>query len=824
VAVWVDRAIAAAPNTTTNVTASPDNPTAATSISGNNNEGQLQEVVVTATRRETNLEKTPISVSAIGASDIAEHHLEQVSDIAAFVPNFSAARAANFNVASFAIRGVADTQVILYTQPPVATIVDDFVVPRVDTTLLDTFDLQQVQVLRGPQGTLFGKNTTGGAVVLTTKRPELDALTLDAVYDAGSFGTRDYKFAVNVPIGNTLAFRGVMIYDYSSGYYKNGACYGPIVSLIPSAFDGAKGCGDGSTLGGTNTIYGRGKLLWEPSASLDALLQYEIIRDRSDSVTGVNITPPGEGLELANLGFPAAYTGHGDPLNYAGSDFRNSALLNIGQGNVVNVDGLYLTANWHEAFGTFTSVSGWREQTERLPSDYTNEDPVAHGQALSLFDSNRADDRFTWQQEIRFASKSDGPFSYVSGAFYQVDYDDFCIDEVLGFLDLTGPALPFGTWNNNPYMLCSAQNAKSAALYGDTTYKFTDRFSVSAGARYTWDDKTWWGRQQVFIQQLDGGFNPNLAIGNPLAANVFAFPQGVVEITDKRSEPTWRFSADYQLTPDIFTFANYARGFKSGGFNDQIGSFHPFVNANGSDNDAAFEAAAAPPKPELADSFELGEKAELFDKRLRANITAFYVNYRDLQRQIITPLDIDGATFQVTRYFNAAEARVWGIETEIAGRPLDGLTLQAIVGYENGKYNKYITPIPAGYDLATNPLDRTPTVNATGDAMYDLPLSYRGLHLTFDANINYVARNLFAESLVSPSQNTYLNARALTNASITLTTGDDRFYVRFVGQNLSDKRYLVSQLVVAGLWENEQFGPPRYLGIQVGAQLGHGNH
>ncbi|MFD2499608.1 TonB-dependent receptor domain-containing protein [Rhizorhabdus histidinilytica] len=303
-----------------------------------------------------------------------------------------------------------------------------------------------------------------------------------------------------------------------------------------------------------------------------------------------------------------------------------------------------------------------------------------------------------------------------------------------------------------------------------------------------------------------------------LDANVFDYTAGVIKVKDSAREPTWRVSLGWQATPTVFAYATYSRGFKAGGFNDQIGSFHPFVNADGSDNPAAFAAAASATKPERADSYEAGVKTELFDRHLRFNLTGFYVDYNDLQKQIVVPLVVGGQQFQVTRFFNAAKATVKGIELESTLIPVQGLTLRGLVGYQDGKYKSYVTPIPAGYDLSSAPLDRLPKWQWTADATYELPIG--DFKLQFNGNINYVARNLFTQSITSPAENTFLNARTLYNASITLMQADDKYYVRLIGRNLSDKRYLTGSQVVGGLWANGQYGPPRYFGAEVGFKLG----
>ncbi len=781
--------------------------------------GGIADIIVTATRRDTDLQATPIAVSVVDSSLIQQASPRNIGDLSVFVPNFSAATITGFNAASFSIRGVGQNTIIVYFEPPVAVLVDDFVVPSVQTQLLDTFDVAQVEVLRGPQGTLFGKNTTGGAVTVRTQRPVLGMLGVKGQVVAGRYGTYEARGAVNVPIGDTLAFRGVLGMQKSDGYYKNGACYGPVVAFAPSKFAGRQGCGDGRSLGGTDVWNARLKLLWEPTAGIDALLQYEHLRDRSDSIPTVNETPNSPAFLFDTLNVGAATGAGSDPINNAGITNRQDNLMKMADGQRINVDGLYLNVNIDVGPGTFTSVTGWRKQKSRLPNTYTGQAPVAaDGEVLSLFDANRSDDRRTWQQELRFASDLGGSFDFVAGAFHQDDKTSFCVSQLLGFLDLASGGLPFGPWNQNPYILCNAQKAKSTAVFLEGTLKITPTLTLTGGGRYTWERKTWFGRQQVFQQQLNGGFDPGLRVNDTIDANVFDFPAGVIQVKARANEPTWRASLGWQATDDIFAYGTYSRGFKGGGFNDQIGGFHPFVNADGSDDNAAFAAAASATAPEKADSYEVGIKTSALDNRLRFNLTGFYVDYSNLQKQIVVPITVGGQQNQVTRFFNAASANVKGVEVEATLIPIDRFTLRGVLGYQKGKYNEYVTPIPAGYDLSSAPLDRLPKWQWTIDASYEIPMG--GHKLLFNGNVNYTARNLFTQSITSAAENTYLNARTLVNASITLAEADDKYYVRAIGRNLTDERYRTASQVVGGLWSNSQYGLPRYYGLELGVSFG----
>jgi iron complex outermembrane recepter protein len=424
------------------------------------------EIIVTATRRATDLQKTPVAVSAIDQSIIQQASVPNIGGLAAFVPNFSAETITGFNAASFSMRGVGQNNIIVYFEPPVAVLVDDFVVPSVQTQLLDTFDVSQIEVLRGPQGTLFGKNTTGGAVTVRTKRPVMNSTTADVRVQAGSFGTFTLKGAVNLPlVEDKLSLRIVGGWDKSSGYYRNGGCYGPVVSFVPSKFAGARGCLDGRSIGGKDVASARVKLLFEPSDRVSALFQYEFLRDRSGTVPSVNENYLYTGANpflttLLNTG--SFQPNNKDPLDNAAITLRNDAFLSDKQR--INVDGLYANIDIKFDFGTLTSVTGWRKQTSRLPNSYAGNAPrAADGEPLSIFDASRDDDRKTFQQELRFATQTGGNFDVVAGAFYQKDDTDFCVSQILGFLDLTNGPLPFGNWNNTPYLLCNAQKASSKA-------------------------------------------------------------------------------------------------------------------------------------------------------------------------------------------------------------------------------------------------------------------------------------------------------------------------------------------------------------------------
>ena len=184
----------------------------------------LEEVMVTATRRgEADILSTPVSMTALDGDDVLKYAIRDLNDIAVSVPGLSSGTVSAFKSAQFAMRGVSETSIILYKESPVGVTLDEFVVPHIQTSNLEMFDIESVEVLRGPQGTLFGKNTTGGVINVRTKRPELEENSLDLRLQLGDFGTRKANAALNVAMGENLAFRFSGMLLKSDGFYENTA-------------------------------------------------------------------------------------------------------------------------------------------------------------------------------------------------------------------------------------------------------------------------------------------------------------------------------------------------------------------------------------------------------------------------------------------------------------------------------------------------------------------------------------------------------------------------------------------------------------------------
>ena len=765
----------------------------------------LEEIVVTASRRgETDIMRTPLAITALTGEDTEKFPIRDLNNVAVSVPGLSSGSVSGFSSAQFSMRGTTETSIILYKESPVGVTLDDFVVPVMQTSNLEMFDIETVEVLRGPQGTLFGKNTTGGVINVRTKQPVLGENSGEARVELGDFGTQKGNLALNFGNDN-LAFRFAGMYLKSDGYYKNGGVYGPIGGILPmnSGHDGESGQGDGRDLGGSDVFSARTKLLWSPNEDFNLTLQYELIRDKGDTPPIVSTSV--NGVYFATLwGLPGVDSG--DPLDQAGNTLRDDFGLKMTGGHLVDVDGIYLNGDYaiNDDYTLYFNL-GNREQISRLPSSYGgNPGPV------SLFDATRDDDRDTSQAEVRIASDTDNAVNWVAGAYFQEDDTDFCVLQIVGMLDgfqeFFGAGLPAGLFNNMPLLLCNTQRAEAKAIYVDGTWEVNDRFRVTAGIRYSDESKAWAGRPRG--PTLEG--LPVLSVINsPIEGSDFSrFPEGVQTSSESWNEPTYRLILDYDLSNNLFGFIGYSRGFKSGGYNDQTGTILNPIPA----------AGLAPVTPEIADSYEGGLKTTFADGRGTLSANAYYVKYTDAQRT----LNATFPTGQETLFFNAAEMVVKGVDIEGAFAATESLTLSYNLAFMDAEYNSFQADTnfdgTIDTDLSGNPVTRAPELMGSVAGSWVRPLGNGG---TLDVNFrySYEDESVSSYSDLGSSFNTILEAKSLLDFSVGYTAPNEKFYARLLGSNLTDDRYQTGALDVAGVWVMSTYGPPRYWGVQLGTKF-----
>ncbi len=757
----------------------------------------LDEIMVTASRRgDTGLLETPVAITAMDTKMIEKYSPRDLNDMAAMVPSLSSGTVSAFKSASFAMRGVSETTIIVYKESPVGVTLDDFVLPSIQTSNLEMFDIEQIEVLRGPQGTLFGKNTTGGVINVRTKRPDLVDGEIDARYEYGSFGTNKATVAINIPIQeDKLGFRFAGMYLKSDGYMKNGYVEDPRVLGLPRVK------GDGRDLGGDDVFSGRAKLLWKPTDTSNVLIQYEHINDNGETPALVNESGPGYVFDYWGWGEGSQE----DPLDRAGVTTRDDAVFDMDDGHKVDVDGFYLNTDFAINDDlTFYSVTGYRKQESRLVNNYSG---TVGG--VSLFDATRDDDRKTFQHEMRIASDGDGPFNWVGGVFYQKNDVKFCVTQYVGFLDFFGLGTPPGFFNTNPLILCNTQDASAIAGFVDGTYDVSDKLHITAGVRYTEEKKTWMGRPRVNFFALEGAPDPYAMDEFIEAADFDKYPAGVVTDSQKWTEPTYRLNLAYDISDDAMVYAGYTRGFKSGGYNDQLGtSLNPIP-----------AIAARPTNPETADSFEAGFKSSFMDNKASMSLTAYHVTYNDAQRTFNVTVPSGG---QTTLFFNAAKMRVKGIEFEASIKATDALMFRTAGSYMDANYISFEADTNydgvVDVDLSGQTPTRSPKWKVGGDVNYNVNMA--GGSIDFNTRLTYESSSIAGYSDVASEYDTTLNAKTLVDASITYRDDDDRYHVRLVGRNLTNKRYRTGTLSVATLWIMSAYAPPRYFGIEIGTKFG----
>jgi iron complex outermembrane receptor protein len=806
----------------------------------------LEEILVTATRRAegTPIQTTPVAVTAITADDIDRMVPRDLLAVAVESPNVVAGKQPGFNSANWAIRGVGQASIILYFESQVGTTVDDFVIPHIQTANLEMLDIDSVEILRGPQGTLFGKNTTGGVINVRTNRPELGQGSLDVRGRVAEFGRTDTQAVLNIPLGEQAAFRAAAMYLKSDGYFKNGAAYGPVVTLCATGtglpcgavpddgvtnipgITGTSGQGDGSDIGGDDVFSGRFKFRWQPNNDLDLNLTYEIVRDQSDTPVAVNGTPPPNGTLVDYLwNFIGLTADPGDQVDVGAVTNREDNLLQMGsRGHEIDVDGFYLHANWalNDNYD-LTGMAGYRETDSWLPSTYTGEvGPV------SLFDANRQDNRETTQLELRLASDLAGAFDWVAGAFYQQDDTIFTVAQTLGFLDLIGLGEAFFGdqlfFNNNVQVLSNSQDADSFALFVDGTWAVNEQWTLEGGVRWTNEQKDWTGRNQIFTQALQsssdpGGCDPFFfggptwqELGEPLAAADFSrWDCGVIRDSEEWDEPTWRLAVSYQVNDNVYTYFNYARGFKSGGYNDQAGT-----------SGSLLPIQARPTDPETADSFEIGLRSDLADDTFRFNASAFYVTYDDSIQPLVTAVTRpDGSEFEATRFFNAAEITVFGLELESTWVVSESFRIRGNLGWLDAEFDKFEADTDLDgtidTDLSGNPVGRAPELTWTVAALYEQDLA--GGQLAWAADVNYEDEAVYTYTAVPGTPNGMTDDRTLVNASVTYTSENEQWWIRAYGKNLTDEEYRIGELPVGGLWVMTYWAEPLSFGLEGGLKF-----
>jgi iron complex outermembrane recepter protein len=691
----------------------------------------LEEILVTAEKRTTNLQDTPVSATVFSTEDIAENRIVAFQDLALRTPGLSYAQLSK-GESYFSIRGTLMNTVGAGWDDAVTVFVDGVPETGVADNSPDLFDLASIEVLRGPQGTLFGRNSTGGAVVLHTLLPSFTpGGEIEVTY--GNYNLSEVNALVTGPLaGDQLAGKLAVHGLYSDGDIRN-------VTLGDNTY--------GNRQGGL-----RGQLLWQPNDDLKVLFGAEFHRD----------TGSGKVAQLVGNFMPSIYPNI--TFNpYETNQGRNS------QTDKTTGDAL-LRADWKLPWATITSITGYRHVDNAQGRDRFVQPELQY----QSNESNR-DNQLT--EEIHLTSPDNQTFRWVAGTFLmrgEKKEDDLLIRRFGGdsVAFVNGPWGPGGPWVGSTSYEEQVQEVvdHNYALFGQGEYSFTEKWQLTVGLRYTYEEKT--GTSGDFITSPYVPTNP--AAVAPYNA-LFNPGPAVANYSQSWNALTPKYSLSYKALPGLLMYATYAKGFKSGGYDmSAVGTGVPIP--------AEIKLMSTPFAPEIANSYEIGSKLTTFNNHLRINASVYQVDYRDLQTQQYDPVTTLAHTT------NAGSARVKGGELSIEAAVASWLTLGLSSAYTDAKYTDYVLLQPGqpavsytGHRMPTTPLQFW-----NGFAETNWPVS-GGSHLNVGGDLTFHSMEYVRDDNVQPDFLSRLTTvGGLLNAHVRWINAKGDLTISLWGKNLTD--------------------------------------
>ncbi|NIB41516.1 TonB-dependent receptor [Pseudomaricurvus alkylphenolicus] len=771
----------------------------------------LEEVVVTAQKRSESMQEVPVAVSAIGSEDIEALGWDNPTDVASQVPNMQVSAPLGDAQPIFAIRGISMADYNPSQASPIGVYADEAYLGSTYTHGLSMFDIERIEVLRGPQGTLYGKNTTGGAINIITRNPELDGYTTGYT----TLGVEDYdgrsaSMAVESPlIDGVLGARLALKTKKDEGKWDNH---------------------NGSDMAQTDYRAGRLTLNWQPTDELNALLKITSAKSTPrSSVPRAEGTLPG-GMTLAGVVTDGEH--YEGATDYVGKTETEMTSVNL----KVSYD-----------FENFTLVS----VSSFYDADYLAETDT-DGTTANLLSIDWQSDSEAFGQDLRLVSSFDGPFNFIAGLYYghedintDIVHHTFFADPVVPVM-LNNLSNAMNAMGNVPMadhfaaLAVAAPNMgqvqrgfdvvkESYAVYTHMTYDINDNLGLTVGLRYTEDENR---RNYINYSHLDhsgnpiGSWLPNNLLSTPfiamgidapfvtsglsaqtgLPAGMFLDGPYTTASGEKRSVKedafTGKIALDYQLNADVMLYASYSKGFRSGSFNNGL------VYADQTNENGAYAA------PEYVDAYEVGVKSEFFDSRVRLNANYFFYEYED--QQFVNQVGISA------QLVNAGGADIQGLEVELLAMPMEGLTVQAGLGLIDAEYTELNLP------RLSTPLDPADTIDLKGNQPVSSPeLNFNfALDYEFQPSDAIIARAHFdgtytdeqwfsAYNELDGHSNIRQDSYWIYNARVTLSDLAEKYALSLWVQNLTEEEYDVYAINLQGGFGYNYFleGAPRTYGV-----------
>lgn len=716
-------------------------PTSATDAAAQSKDAGLADIVVTAERRSSSIQKVPVAITAVDGGEMRTRQIATVEALSSSVPNLTFSRYSG--TAQVSLRGVAFDSITPGSEARTASYTDGVYISRPTAQLTNIFDVARVEVLRGPQGTLYGRNATAGAINVITSDPTSN-LSGYGRLSVGNYSYVQAEGAVSGPISETLSARLAFQTTDHSGYGKN--------------------LSNGQDVDDERSRAVRAKLLFEPSDGTSFKLSADYSHRKDASGTrhdfgqgNPSVTPRGLALGAIRPDDFRDYAG------YQPSYFRELAGLS-GELTLPLSDRLILT-----------SLTAYR---------YTKTDLWigVDGTTAELTQQELYERSDQFSHEVRVAGEFDR-LKLIVGGYYFHENNDGLVHVIFdGAATLPGPPGRQVGITGTKYQGVQFGGkllTDAYAAFAQADIDLTDRLTLSLGGRYSHERKE---VREYANTNLTMIYNPGVRLTFPLIRN-----------STSKSSLDPKVTLQYKFMPDVLAYATFSRGFKSGGF--ALGSVTP-----------AFA-------PEQLDDYEVGLKATLFDRRLRANLAAFYYDYSNLQ---VTKVNGTVVTTE-----NAAAATIKGIEAELRGSLTRDFSVGLNASYLNARFDDYVTAEPARpalglQNLKGNKLPQSPPYTVTIDGNYRVPMGDGDLNLRGEAT--WKGRVYF-----SPYNRSEISQRAfaVANAFATYESNAGWSIGTWV-RNITNKDYRVSSAVgnvFSGFSIGGQLGDPRTYGLTAGMQF-----
>jgi len=745
-------ATAAAPAAAQGATAVPEN---------------TNQVIVTARRRAELIQDVPGAVTAISGAELEKSAIPDITALTDTVPNttLKASRGTNTTLTAF-IRGIGQQDPVAGYEQGVGIYLDDVYLARPQGALTDIYDLERIEVLRGPQGTLYGRNTIGGAVKYVTRKLAPKP-TLDAKVTFGNYGEKDLVVKGSMPISDILRIGATVGTFNRDGFGHN---------II-----------NGRQNYNKDVTAGRISLELTPNSDLFIRFATDKTVDDSEARQGQRLTA---GPAPASIQ-PASGT----------YDTRANLYRVLGHDQKVTTEGSSLLAEYTiDPTLSVKSITAYRKSKSYAPIDFDSLE-VPLWEAPSFYKDNQTSQEF---QLTYTGQKVQG----VAGLFYMKTnaYNDFDVlyNAAGGLSLLTHDDIDSKTW----------------AAYADASYNVTDALSVTVGGRYTEDER----RAEIF-KQTYLGLNSSPRLGNASAV-AFGAPntnlgKDALQRTDKKFTPKLGFG--YKLTPEHNLYTTWSKGFKGGMFDPRMD-----LAATGGPNSVVSLAKRKGVEPEEVSSVELGVKSSMNGGRLQTNAAVFYTDYKNVQIPGSIPTfdaagNVNGFAGSLT---NAGKAKIKGLELEAVAYVTNQLSVNAMYSYIDAKYNEWM--VANGANLVniagSTEFQNTPRNSANLAVNYEWPMAVMGRSGSFSLSnsVSYKSK-VYQTEIARPTGVASLDATipgnlalaqdgyALWDAGLVWTSADRKIQVGLHGRNLTDKRYKTAGYNFSGFFNTVTafYGDPR---------------